>query len=107
MHTIVSAESLNPVEQDVLTIGGRNGGKLEVVSRSDTRGPAVRAGKDKLYNPQDPTYARSCCDAIPKLIELQLLRLGTVPKHYELTNFGWQISRKLTTKAKEQESHDS
>ena len=100
MHTIVSAESLNLAEQDVLTIGGRNGGKIEVASRSDTRGPAVRAGKEKLYDPQDPTYAQHCCDAIANLIALQLLRSGSAPKQYELTNFGWQISRKLTTKAK-------
>jgi hypothetical protein len=104
MHTVASAESLSPVEQDVLTIAGRNSGKLEVVSRSDTRGPAVRAGKEKLYDPQDPPYAQNCCNAIPNLIELQLLRPGTTPKHYELTNFGWQISRKLTVKAKAIES---
>lgn len=104
MHTIASAETLNPAEQDVLTIAGRNGGKIEVASRSDTRGLAVRAGKEKLYNPQDSHYAQNCCDAIPNLIELQLLRLGTIPKHYELTNFGWQISRKLTVKAKSTEA---
>lgn len=98
MHTIASPESLNHAEQDVLAVGGRNGGKLEIASRSDTRGPAVRAGKEKLYNPQHPAYAQNCCDAISRLIELQLLRPGTAPKHYELTNFGWQISRKLTVR---------
>jgi hypothetical protein len=103
MHTIASAESLSPEEQDVLTVAGRNGGRIEVASRSDTRGPAVRAGKEKLYDPQSSTYAHKCCEAIPTLIELQLLRSGTVPKRFELTNFGWQISRKLTTKAKEAE----
>jgi hypothetical protein len=100
MHTIASAESLSPIEQDVLTIAGRNSGKIEVVSRSDTRGPAVRAGKEKLYDPKAPHYAQNCCKAIPNLIELQLLRAAAMPKHYELTNFGWQISRKLTVKAK-------
>jgi hypothetical protein len=104
MHTIHSAESLSTAEQDVLTIAGRNGGKIEVASRSDTRGPAVRAGKEKLYDPQDLSYAQHCCNAIPNLIELQLLRTGTTPKHYELTNFGWQISRKLTLKAKNAET---
>jgi hypothetical protein len=100
MHTIVTAESLKPAEQDVLNLAGRNDGQLEIATRPDTRGLAVRAGKDKLYDPHDPLYAQSCCDAVHTLIELQLLRTGTAPKHFELTNFGWQISRKLTAHAK-------
>jgi hypothetical protein len=98
MHTIATPESLQPAEQDVLRIAGRNGGKVEISNRSDTRGPAVRAGKEKLYNEHDPSYAQKCCEVISSLIELQLLRTGAVPKQYELTNFGWQISRKLTVK---------
>ncbi len=103
MHTVVAPETLQPAEQDILRIAGRNGGKVEISNRSDTRGAAVRAGKEKLYDPQDPTYAQNCCESISTLIELQLLRSGEVPKHYELTNFGWQISRKLTIKKKEGE----
>ena len=98
MHTIVDPQTLQPTEQDVVRIAGRNGGMLEVANRSDTRGPAVRSGKDKLYDPHDPTYARRCCEAIPRLVDLQLLRIGNAPKHFELTNFGWQLSRKLTTR---------
>ncbi len=100
MHTIVTAESLKPAEQDVLGIAGRNKGRLEIANRSDTRGPAVRAGKDKLYNPRDPLYAQNCCAAVHTLLELQLLRTGTAPKQFELTNFGWQISRKVIAHAK-------
>jgi len=99
MHTIASVESLSSAERDVLKIAGRNGGTVEVSSRSDTRcRAAVRAGQEKLYDSNNPAYAQDCCDSIPKLIELQLLRSGTIPKHYELTNFGWQISRKLTSR---------
>jgi hypothetical protein len=87
-----------------LRIAGRNGGKVEISNRSDTHGPAVRAGKDKLYDQQDPTYAQNCCEAVSTLIELQLLRTGESPKHYELTNYGWQISRKLTVKKNEGDS---
>lgn len=101
MHTVVASEMLKPEEQDVLRIAGRNGGKVEISSRSDTRGPAVRAGKEKLYNQQNRTYAQQCCEAISTLIELQLLRSGGVSNQYELTNFGWQISRKLTIKKSE------
>ena len=101
MHTVVAPETLKPAEQDVLSLAGRNGGKVEISSRSDTHGPAVRAGREKLYDPQDPTYAQNCCESVSTLIELQLLRTGEVAKHYELTNFGWQISRKLTIQKKE------
>ena len=100
MHTIAAPESLKPEEQDVITVAGKNSGKIEIASRSDTRGPAVRAGKDKLYRPHDRHYAERCCEAIANLVELQLLRPAAMPKHYELTNFGWQLSRALTLKVK-------
>ena len=98
MHSIAAPETLQPAEQDVLRIAGRNSGKIEISSRSDTRGLAVRAGKEKLYDQQNPTYSQNCCEAVSALIELQLLRTGVVPKQYELTNYGWQICRKLTIK---------
>jgi len=107
MHTLAAPESLKPEEQDVVELAARNGGKLEIASRSDTRGPAVRAGKHKLYNQQDPTYSKRCCEAISPLVELQLLRAAGGPKQYELTNFGWQLSRKLTTSAREEHQETS
>ncbi|QEG34456.1 ATP-binding protein [Bythopirellula goksoeyrii] len=107
MHTIATPESLKSEEQDVIRVAARNEGKIELANRMDTRGPAIRAGKDKLYNPQDPEYAKKCCDSISELIELQLLRTGDSPKQYELTNFGWQLSRKLTTRPNDEEQHVS
>jgi hypothetical protein len=101
MHTLTAPESLKPEEQAVVELAASNSGKIEIANRSDTRGPAVRAGRQKLYNQQDPTYAKMCCEAVSQLIELQLLRTAGGPKQYELTNFGWQLSRKLTIKAKE------
>ncbi len=101
MHTLTAPESLSQEEQDVLELAAQNRGCLEIASRSDTRGAAVRSGKHKLYNPQDPDYAKNCCEAVSQLVELQLLRSGTKTKHYELTNFGWQLSRKLTIQSKE------
>ena len=102
MHTLTAPESLKPEQQAVVELAASNSGKLEIASRSDTRGPAVRAGRHKLYNQQDLTYAKRCCEAVSQLIELQLLRAAGRPKQYELTNFGWQLNRKLTTKAKEE-----
>lgn len=61
----------------------------------------MRGGKYKLYDLQNSEYAKDCCDAVPRLVEWQLLRSAGRPKHYELTNFGWQLSRKLTIPGKE------
>ena len=80
MHTIATPESLRPEEQDVVRLAAKNSGKLEIAMRSDTRGHAVRSGKDKLYNPQDPSYAKTCCEAVSQLIEMQLLRTGDGPE---------------------------
>lgn len=102
MHTICAPESLEPAEQAVVAFAAENRGAIEVANRSDTRGPAVRCGRLKLYDPQDPSYAKQCCESIRRLVELQLLRESGKPKHYELTNFGWQLSRKLTAKANEE-----
>lgn len=101
MHSLKAPESLTPEEQAVLELAAQNRGSLEIANRSDTRGLAVRGGKHKLYNPQDPEHAPKCCDAVPRLVEWQLLRSGNKPKHYELTNFGWQLSRKLSIQARE------
>jgi len=101
MHTLKAPESLNPEEQAVLELAAQNCGGLEIANRSDTRGPAVRGGRNKLYNLKDLDYAKKCCDAVCRLVDWQLLRTSSKPKHYELTNYGWQLSRKLTSQAKE------
>ncbi|TWT37119.1 hypothetical protein KOR34_20660 [Posidoniimonas corsicana] len=100
MHTIADTESLNPVERAVVELAAANRGAFEVSSRSDTKGPAIRGGKKKLFKPDDLAYARRCCDAIPRLIELQLVRHASGKNGYELTNFGWQLSRKLSQQSR-------
>lgn len=96
MHTIPDPESLQPEERVVIESAARNRGAFEIATKADTRGPAVRAGDAKLYDPHDPDYARRCRDAVPRLISLQLVREIGGRKRYELTNFGWQLSRNLT-----------
>lgn len=102
MHTIEHSQSLQPEEKDVVKLAAKNRGVFEVAIRSDTRGVAVRSGKDKLFDPEDETYANRCCEAIPRLIDLQLVRQADAPHRFELTNFGWQFSRNLTLEAKEE-----
>ncbi|MCA9236038.1 MAG: AAA family ATPase [Planctomycetales bacterium] len=96
MHTVVDPQSLQPEEQSVVELAAANRGSLEVSSRSDTRGLAVRGGKQALFKPDDPSYSRRCCDAVSRLIELQLIRQAGGKNRFELTNFGWELSRKLT-----------
>ncbi len=100
MHTLEHSQDLQPEAQAVVQIAAKNRGAFEIASRSDTRGPAVRSGNDKLHDPNDETYAMRCCEAIPQLVELQLVRQAGGPKRFELTNFGWQLSRNLTAQAK-------
>ncbi|WP_442484607.1 AAA family ATPase [Aeoliella sp. SH292] len=102
MHTIEHPETLLAEEQAVVQLAAKNRGIFEIATRSDTHGPAIRAGIDKLYDPADPTYAMRCCETVPHLIELQLIRQSEVPKRFQLTNFGWQLSRNLTAKLKEE-----
>lgn len=106
MHTIADPETLSSEERAVVQIAAKNRGVFEIVTRSDTKGPAVRSGNDKLYDAADETYAIRCCEAIPRLIELQLARQAGGPKRFELTNFGWQLSRNLTAKSSESEKNN-
>lgn len=101
MHTLKEPESLNSEERAVLELAAQNRGELEIANRSDTRGFAVRGGRHKLFDPHHLEYARNCCEAVGRLVEWQLLRASGKPKHYELTNFGWQLSRKITIQSKE------
>jgi hypothetical protein len=102
MHTIDHPETLPAEQQAIVQLAAKHRGVFEVMTKPDTRGPAIRSGNDKLFDPGDATYARRCCDAIPRLVELQLFRQSGNPKRFELTNYGWQISRHLTAMLKEQ-----
>ncbi|QDU55095.1 ATP-binding protein [Aeoliella mucimassa] len=102
MHTLEHAENLLAEEQAIVQMAAKNRGAFEIANRSDTRGPAIRSGNDKLFDPANPTYAMQCLEAIPHLIEMQLVRQAGGPKRFELTNFGWQLSRNLTAKQEEE-----
>jgi len=104
MHTVLDPQLLQPEERAIVEVAANNRGTFEIASRSDTRGPAVRAGKEKLYDPSDESYAERCCAAVENILELQLARRSGTPKHFELTNFGWQLSRKLTTHSEDHAS---
>ncbi len=95
MHTLVDVHELSPEEQELLRAAAANQGALEVAVRADTRGLAVCAGKKKFYDPTNREMAQRYISLVSRLKELQLLRAATARNSYELTNFGWQLTRKL------------
>ncbi len=99
MHTIADATSLGAEEQAIVTAAARNRGVFEIATKVDTKGPAVRAGDTKLFDPDDPTYAVRCREAVPQLVKFQLARECGARNRYELTNAGWMLSRKLVQQA--------
>lgn len=103
MHTLETSDTFSAEEQAVVQMAAKNRGVFEIANRSDTKGPAVRSGNDKLFDAANSSYAMQCCEAIPRLIELQLVRQAGSPKRFELTNFGWQLSRNLTANSKSEQ----
>ena len=96
MHSIPDTESLQPEEQEVVEAAAANRGSFQIVTRPETRGPVIQAGQKKLFQKDQPAFAKRCCESVSRLIELQLVRETGGQKRYELTNFGWQLSRKLS-----------
>jgi hypothetical protein len=95
VHTIPDARDLTEVEQELLRAAAGHGGILRVAARAETHGRAVRAGNKCFYCSTDREFAQRYLSAVPQLVELQLVREGTVKDAFELTNFGWQLVRKL------------
>jgi hypothetical protein len=95
MHTVVDVCELSCEEQELLRAAAANQGELQVVVRADTRGQAVCAGRKKFYDPADRSVAQRHVSLVVRLKEFRLLRGAAMRNSYELTNFGWQLSRKL------------
>lgn len=95
MHTIVEASNLTEAEQAMIRAAVVNQGVLEIVTRSDTRGRAVVAGRKKFFDPKDRSVAEHHISLLAHLKAMELIHEAANKNAYELTNFGWQLSRKL------------
>ncbi len=95
MHTIGDVLSLSAAEQDLVRAALGNQGVLEIALRADTHGRAVVAGRKKFFDPQDRTVAEHYISLLAQLKHLELIRESASKNRYELTNIGWQMSRKL------------
>jgi hypothetical protein len=95
MHLIADAQSLTSAEQELIRAAVGNQGVLEIAVRSETRGRAVVAGRKKFFDPKDRAVAEQYISLLARLKELELVHESPNKKAYELTNFGWQLSRSL------------
>jgi hypothetical protein len=95
MHTIVEASKLTEAEQELVRAAVANQGALAVVTRAETHGQAVVAGRKKFFDSKDRSVAEHYISLLARLKELELIHEVAGKKAYELTNFGWQLSRKL------------
>jgi hypothetical protein len=95
MHAIADAHNLTEAEQELIRAATANQGVLEVAMRAETHGWAVVAGKKKFFDPKDKAVAESYISLLSRLKDLELIHEAANRKAYELTNFGWQLSRKL------------
>jgi hypothetical protein len=53
------------------------------------------AGRRKFFSPDDRSVAAHYLSLLVRLKELELFHEVANKHAYELTNFGWQLSRKL------------
>jgi len=95
MHLIPDASHLTKEEQELIRAATANQGVLEVVMRPEMHGWAVVAGKRKFFDPKDRSVANRYIALLVRLKELELIHEVGGKKAYDLTNFGWQLSRKL------------
>jgi hypothetical protein len=95
MHTIVDARNLSEEEQELIRAAVANQGVLEVATRAEMHGRAVVAGRKKFFDPKDPAVAEHYYSLLARLKELELIHEAADVKAYELTNFGWQLSRNI------------
>jgi hypothetical protein len=95
MHSIVDAHELTSAEQDLICAAVGNHGVLEIVTRAETYGRAIVAGRKRFFDPKDRSVAAQYISLLARLKELELIHEVAGRQAYELTNFGWQLSRNL------------
>ena len=95
MHTIIDIKQLSSSQRSVLAASAANRGIVQVEMRIDAHGWVVVAGQQVCADPQSRDVAEQTLRAVSELQELQLLRAAAKRGQYELTNIGWEMSRKL------------
>jgi hypothetical protein len=96
MHTVTQPESLTAEQKDLVGAASADSGQLSVKVSSKTRGRAVCANRKSFFDSDDPSVALRYIEAVHSLVELRLVRESGRRSNYELTNFGWQLSNKIS-----------
>ena len=97
MHVITDPSLLSPDQQELVMAAATNRGKLQICNRNNTHGRAVCTKSFAFCAAEDREVAQRYLHALRDLERYLLLREAQARETYELTNFGWQISRKLVT----------
>ena len=97
MHTTFDTETLTAEQRDVIRAAANHQGKVFIQRASRTGGRAVCYGiKDAFFDRRDREVAQRYIASLQELVQLQVLRPAGAHEHFELTNSGWEISRKLS-----------
>jgi hypothetical protein len=95
MHTIAKPAELTGEESALLAAAAENRGRLNIEVRVETHGRAACTKVKKFFDPDDRSVAERYISAVCHLEQLRLVRQSGGRNAFELTNFGWLISRKL------------
>lgn len=95
MHTIVHVENLTDEERELVRAAMLNQGVLEVAARAETHGRAIVAGRKRFFDAKDRSVAEKYIALLANLKQMELIHEAAKKNAYELTNFGWQLGRKL------------
>jgi hypothetical protein len=101
MHTIVEVENLTDQERELVRAAMLNQGVLEVATRAETHGRAIVAGRKKFFDAKDRAVAEQFISLLAHLKQMELIHEAANKNAYELTNFGWQLGRKLGREEKQ------
>lgn len=96
MHAISDPEELNLEQRELISAAAENRGRLAVRTQASTQGRAVFGKHRTFFDVDDREFATRFVETLPTLEKLLLMRQAGGRGEYELTNFGWQISRKLS-----------
>lgn len=95
MHTVTDPGELTSQQIDLIQAAAHNRGSLKICVRATTKGKAISGKDETFFDPQDPRVAESYLESLNQLVHLLLFQQRGRRANYELTNFGWQVSRKL------------
>lgn len=93
--TIQDPEALTSEQQDILVAAMNDRGQFAILHRSDTHGKAVRTKKVTFFDAKNPDVAGNYLNAVKQLERLLIVREMGKRDHFELTNVGWLVGRKL------------